>query len=229
MPETFQPSRHGFAFANDWPSQPAFTRPTPFGTIALGDASAGLCGGMVFAAVDYWRAGVTPPGERPAAGAQLYRFIVDRLVDSWHLPTGIVQYFQWMNLPDGDATFTMLRRRVLIERGLAWRTIKVQWPSVARDLDRGVPVPLGVVTVRSSDPHDLAQNHQVLAYDYTRSGTAVTVAVYDPNRADQDDIIIRFDIATPTEPTTFAHNLGIAHPVRGFFRAAYSPSDLPQR
>ena len=228
MPENFLPSRHGFAFTNNWPSQPAFTEPTPFGTITLGDASAGLCGGMVFAAVDHWRAGVTPPGQRPAADTHLYRFIVDRLVDSWHIPAGIVQYFQWMNLPDGDSTFTLLRRRVLTERGLAWRTIKVQWPAVMRDLDRGVPVPLGVVTVRSADPHDLAHNHQVLAFGYTRSGTWVTVAVYDPNRGDRDDIAIGFDTSTPTKPTTFTHNLGIDHQVRGFFRAAYSPRDLPQ-
>jgi hypothetical protein len=45
------------------------------GTITLGDASAGLCRGMVFAAVDYWRAGVAPPADRPAAGTHVYRFI----------------------------------------------------------------------------------------------------------------------------------------------------------
>jgi hypothetical protein len=124
MSERFLPSRHGFTFANSWPSQAAFTQPTPFGTITLGDASAGLCGGMVFAAVDYWRAGVAPPSDRPSAGTRVYRFIVDRLLDSWHIPAGIAQYFQWMNLPDGDATFTMLRRKIVIERGVAWRTIK---------------------------------------------------------------------------------------------------------
>jgi hypothetical protein len=228
MPDSFLPSRDGFAFANTWPSQPAVSLSTPFGPVHLGDAAAGLCGGMVFAALDYWRAGQVASVERPEAGEPLYGFLVRRLVDSWHVPAGVVQYYQWMNLPDGDASFTMFRRRVLIERGLAWRTIRVQWPQVSRDLDRGTPVPLGVVTVASRDPRDLALNHQVLAVAYEKAGTAVTVRVYDPNRGRQDDIFIRFDSRSPTRPTTFEHNLGIGERrVRGFFRGAYTPDDLP--
>ena len=83
------------------------------------------------------------------------------------------------------------------------------------------------MTVRSHEPQDLAQNHQVLAVGYTKSGNVVTVDVYDPNSAGRDDITITFDTAAPTEPTTFTHNIGIGHPVRGFFRAAYAPSNLP--
>ena len=94
-----------------------------------------------------------------------------RLVDSWHLPAGVAQYFQWMNLPDGDTGFDVLRRHVVIDRGLAWRTIRVQWPQIRADLDRGTPAALGVVTVASSRPADLALNHQVLAYGYDGQAT----------------------------------------------------------
>lgn len=52
-PQGFLPSRHGFAFVNSWPSEPAVVLTTPFGKIGVGNASAGLCGGMVFAALDY--------------------------------------------------------------------------------------------------------------------------------------------------------------------------------
>jgi hypothetical protein len=228
MPETFLPSRDGFAFVNAWPSQPAVTLPTPFGPVNVGDAAAGLCGGMTFAALDYWRAGAAAPIEQPEADEPLYDFLVHRLVDSWHVPAGIVQYYQWMTLPDGDSSFTMFRRRVLIERGVSWRTIKVQWPQVSSDIDRGVPVPLGVVTVASNDPRDLARNHQVLAFGYRRSGARVTLQVYDPNRGRRDDIFIGFDAASPTQSTTFEHNLGIGERrVRGFFRAAYTPDGIP--
>jgi hypothetical protein len=223
----FAPSRHGFAFTNSWPSEPAVTLASPFGQINVGNAKAGLCGGMVFAAIDHWQAAAVPPAVRPAPGEPLYGYIVRRLIDSWHLPAGVTQYYQWMNLPDGDTGFDLFRRHVVIDRGLAWRTVRVQWPQIRADLGRGTPAALGLVTVASSRPADLALNHQVLAYDYDLSGAEVSVRVYDPNRGQRDDIWIRFDTSTPTKPTTFTHNLGISHPIRGFFRTAYTPSTPP--
>jgi hypothetical protein len=225
--EQFSPSRHGFAFTNAWPSQPAVSLASPFGQINIGNANGGLCGGMVFAVVDYWQTAVLPPADRPTPEQPLYGYIVRRLVDSWHLPAGVAQYFQWMNLPDGDTGFDVLGRHIVIDRGLAWRTVRLQWPQIRADLDRGAPAALGLVTVASAKPADLALNHQVLAYAYDRSGTEVSVRVYDPNRGQRDDIWIRFDTSTPTNPTKFVHNLGIGHSVRGFFRTAYSPSAPP--
>jgi hypothetical protein len=225
--ERFVPSQHGFAFDNAWPSEPAVALASPFGQINIGNAEAGLCGGMVFAALDQWHTAIIPPVARPAAGTPLYRYLVRRLIESWHLPAGVAQYYHWMNLPDGDTGFDVLRRHVVIDRGLAWRTIRMQWPQISADLDRGTPAALGVVTVASSKPADLGLNHQVLAYGYDRTGSDVTVRVYDPNRGQRDDIWIRFDTGAPTRSTAFAHNLGIGHPVRGFFRTAYAPSTPP--
>jgi hypothetical protein len=224
---SFLPSQDGFAFTNAWPSEPAVVLPTPFGKISIGNAAAGLCGGMVFAALDYWHAGRPPPAARPAPGQPLYRYIVRRLVDSWHLPAGVAQYYLWMNQPDGDTGFDAFGRRVVIDRGLAWRTIETQWPQIAADLDQGTPAALGLVTVASASPADLGLNHQVLAYGYDASASQVTVRVYDPNSGQDDGIGIRFDPRTPANPTTFAHNLHIGRPVRGFFRTGYAPATPP--
>src|SRR6266516_274997 len=142
----FLPSLNGFAFTNAWPSEPAVVLHTPFGEIHIGNAAGGLCGGMVFAALDYWHAAIVPPTVQPGPSEPLYGYIVRRLIESWHLPVGITQYYQWMNLPDGDTGFDVLGRHVVIDRGLAWRTIQVQWPQIKADLDAGTPVPLGVVT-----------------------------------------------------------------------------------
>ena len=210
----FLPSQHGFTFRNAWPSEPAVTLNTPLGRIDVGNASAGLCGGMVFAALDYWHAGVLPVVSQPSAGEPLYDHIVRRLIDSWHLPAGVAQYYQWMNLPDGDTGFDVLRRRVVVDRGLAWRSIRVQWAQMRSDLDRGTPAALGVVTVASSKPADLALNHQILAYAYDLSGAETTVRVYALNRGQRDDVWIRFDTSKPTKPTVFEHNLGMRRPVR---------------
>ena len=80
----FVPSKDGFTFSNDWPRGPAITVPAPMRPIGIGNAAAGLCGGMVFAALDYWHAGLAPPRARPASGSPLYRFIVRRLL--WQPP-----------------------------------------------------------------------------------------------------------------------------------------------
>jgi hypothetical protein len=226
-PGSFLPSRDGFTFTNAWPSEPDVAVPTPFGQIDIGNADAGLCGGMVFAALDYWHSGIAPPAARPAPADPLYRYLVRRLVDSWNLPAGAAQYYQWMNLPNGDTGFDVAGEHIVAERGLAWRTIQTQWPQITAGLDRGTPAALGVVTVASASPADLGLNHQVLAYGYEASPSQVTVRVYDPNSGRNDDIHIQFDPRNPASPTTFGHNLNISLPVRGFFRTAYTSATPP--
>src|SRR3954451_6410835 len=151
----FLATTDGFAFTNTWPKQPAVVLDTPFGSVDIGDASKGLCGGMAFAALDYWYADVTAPTAQPALGVPLYSFLVARIVDSWHVPAGVAQYFQLMNVPDGDQVFRVLGQNVLSQRGLSWRTVVQQWPMIKEDLDAGRPCPLGLVTVRSSRIKDL--------------------------------------------------------------------------
>jgi hypothetical protein len=226
-PPGFLPSKQGFAFVNNWPSEPAVVLPTPFGKIAVGNASAGLCGGMVFAALDYWYAGILPPSRQPPPDDPLYGYLVRRLIDSWHVPSGVAEYYSWMNLPDGDRGFDVFGRHVLTQRGLAWRTIENQWPQIAADLGHGVPVPLGLVTVASAAPADLGLNHQVLAYGYQVSAAGVTVRVYDSNSGQRDDVYIQFDPGNPAKPTAFNHNIAISRPVRGFFRTAYTKATPP--
>lgn len=224
MADGFLPSRHGFAFDNAWPDQPAVVLPTPFGDIGIGNAGGGLCGGMVFAALDYWLAGRAAAPDRPPAGDPRYKYIVNRLIDSWHVPAGVAQYYQWMSLPDADRVIKLFGRSVIAERGLGWRTVRVQWPQIKTDLDRGLPVPIGVVTVASRKPADLAFNHQVLAYGYQADGSRLVVRVYDPNRGRRDDITIGMDTSAPAKGIAFDHNLGLGRrPVRGFFRTAYTP------
>jgi hypothetical protein len=222
MASSFLPSADGFAFTNSWPSAPAVTVPTPFGPVGIGNAANGLCGGMVYAALDYWHAREVPPPARPAPGSPLYEYIVRRLIDSWHLPAGAAEYYLWMNLPDADATATVLGRTVVIQRGVSSRTTEQQWPLIKASLDAGIPAPLGVVTVKSPNPGALGQNHQVGAYAYTMTGTEVTVRMYDPNSGQDDDVWIRFDGSAP-----FSTNINIAEPVRGFFLTAYTPVTPP--
>jgi hypothetical protein len=164
---------------------------------------------MVYAALDYWYAGIVPPTAQPAAGTPLFRFIVRRLVDSWQVPVGVSRYYWWMQLSD---------------IGARYQTISEQWPAIKSKLDAGVPATLGVVTVASANPIQLGANHQVVAYAHSIAGTEVTLSVYDPNSGPADDIWIRFNRAGGSG---FAHNLGLSRPVRGYFLTSYSAVQPP--
>ncbi len=219
----FLPSRDGFAFTNSWPPAPAIVIPTGLGALGVGNAARGLCGGMVFAALDYWHAGIRPPAVQPEPGSVLYRHVVRRLIESWRIPRGVARYYRWMNLPDGDTQVTIRGRDMLIERGIAWRTIAAGWPRIRASLDHGVPVPLGLVTVASANPARLGHNHQALAFGYAQSGRQVVLRVYDPNSGQDDGVGIWFDASVPSRAGAFSHNLNLGRPVRGFFPVRYSP------
>lgn len=230
MPDVpdFLPSTGGFRFSNSWPKVPVTTIPGPFGRIPIGSAANGLCGGMVFAARDYHEKGLRIPqvGKAPGKGP-LFDYVASRLIDSFELPEGPLRYYEWMNTPDGDTGFLGL-----VRRGLAWRSIRDNLPAVLADIDAGRLSCLGLVTVASSDPKDLGENHQVLAYGYERSGSKVTLKIYDPNDSRDDGIRLAFSTSRPAEATRFTYNgskgrSGTAMHVRGFFRVSYSRLSPP--
>ena len=220
----FVASRDSLGFVNDWPSQPDLVVDLPLaGKVKIGDASNGLCGGMVYAVRDFYEAGIQPPaGPRPAAGTPLYHYIVRRLFDSFDIPGGVVKYYAWMNMPDADRPLLGRTRH-----GIAWRTINEEWPQIRDDIDAGLPCPLGLVTVRSINPRDLGRCHQVLAYAYDVEWPTLTIRVYDPNTdpAAADDCSLSLDVSHPSEQTPVAHNVGIPDPIRGFFRTGYDAAD----
>ena len=74
-------------------------------SIPIGDASNGLCGGMAFAARDYFEAGRIPPNGTTAPGeGRLFDFLCERLFDSFDLPMGPARYLELMSplLADGE-------------------------------------------------------------------------------------------------------------------------------
>ncbi len=90
--------------------------------------------------------------------------------------------------------------------------------------------PIGIITVRSSDPRLLGLNHQVLAYAYIQAGTSITLRVYDPDTPGDraDEVTLSFDLAEvhgrgdPAGPARIEHSIAIGgRPVRAFFRSRY--------
>ena len=61
----FVPSVQGFHFANAWPAGPTVRLgPLDPRWVGIGDASDGLCGGMVYTIADLFAAGVPVPLDR---------------------------------------------------------------------------------------------------------------------------------------------------------------------
>jgi hypothetical protein len=211
---------NGLHYPNRWPHVPDLVIKTPFGELPLGDASNGLCGGMSLVARDLFEAHKAPPPSQtnPAPDSPAFHYIVGRLFDSFDLPSGVAQYYTWMQLPRHDDSVL----GVTAVNGLSSRTIVHSMSTVRTTIDSGHPCPLGLICVHSAAPADLGQNHQVLAYAYTDDGAQTTVSVYDCDAPDTD-VTISFDTAHPGHTTTFDYSTG--RTVLGFFTTPYTAKD----
>jgi hypothetical protein len=196
------PSDDGFGFANTWHDM-------LFGVIA----SRGRCGGMVFAALDAFAAGVPLPESarqpvRPGHDSAVARWVWRRQVDSvlTHGGANLLHFARFTYLPTAH------------ELGIG--------PATRRDLVRlfdllrsGRPAPLGMVSGLGL-PH-MARNHQVLAYAAEFGDDDVVVRVYDPNLPRRDDVTLEvpFDPAAPVVERWAKRR----KPWRGFFVEDYRP------
>lgn len=204
----FRPSVNGLHFANEFPHAPVVRLQLPGGvTIPIGDAARGLCGGMVYTVRDLYESGIAPPDMTEAPGAgKVLQYLADRLVDSLSLPFGPAMYLKLM-----DPT--------LSDEDRAWRMIRVEWPAIKADLDRGTLSPLGLITTKSHNPLSVGRNHQVLAWGYDIRGTRLTLRLYDPNRPNDDRVALTLDTAHPRQATPVTSTRG--DPCCCFFRTNY--------
>jgi len=182
----FRPSRFGFAYVN-----------------LRTETSGGDCGGMAYAALDYYRANRAPSALAPDA------FVLSRDVTS--LAANGLAFLSWTLRPDRSTPLTespgaLSRRREL--------------PRLAEALRDG-PVPLGLIRVHRL--RDVGYNHQVVAYGLSRRGPIVRIRLYDPNHPGADDIVLQLDVRERDAPMReYRAGTSLAS-WRGFFIERYSP------
>jgi hypothetical protein len=182
VPRTgFDPRAHGFHFANDFVDK-VVTVPG-YGEVATD----GRSGGMAFAALDYWFAGLPVPSHRPddfpdravpSDGTRLADFIHKRLFDSY--ATWSARHFLTWTLAEDHPTWS--------SPGVARLTAE-ELPRVRRSIDAGRPVVLGLVGARHLD--QVARNRQVVAYGYDDEGAGpggppMRLFVYDSHHPDTE-------------------------------------------
>src|SRR5215471_4292259 len=92
-------------------------------------------------------------------------------------------------------------------------------------IDRGGPVPIGLVGTTSSPFH----NHQVLCYGYRDETDGTTsLFIYDNNHPNTESIIrldVRGSVLKTAHDDTFQQQRG---PLRGLFCEAYAPAEPPK-
>lgn len=220
----FLPSTAGFHFVNSFDQQVipdrTFTIPNPFGNNASVNVGVnvdyGLCGGMSFAAKDYYEAGISPwsddlqdrdpadgpvSTDQPSEGSPLFRYLWNRLVDSFNLgnsPSAVARFAKLMHpaFRDNEGFFDGDANRADV--------IRQEWRRVRNAIDDGSLCPLGVVEQKTWNLGKIFYNHQVLAYGYEREGKDVAIYVYDPNSPLNDDVRLAFRLRDP-DNTIRAH------------------------
>lgn len=189
----FTPSLHGFHFPNDPPSAKL---------LLLGDTSNGLCGGMVFLALDYFISGkLIPPFKNfPDSDSLLFQKIKSRFVDSLHLPLGGLKVWK----ASAFLNFQNVYDEII--------------PSIMVSLKKR-PVPLILLKIRTINPFKLGHQHQILCYNIVQyTDGLIRLFIYDPNHPNDDSCFLD---CTSTEIT---HNrYGKCY---GFYENLYSPPDL---
>jgi len=177
----FRPSVNGLHFANRWEPGPTIR----LGVIdprwvGVGDAKAGLCGGMSWFVRERFHAGLAIPAAAaaPANGSPLFRAIVRRQILS----------LDWMRVP-----FRFWRLAAMAPDALARRSLEVEWPRIRAEIDAGRLAMVGLIRHHCANPMHLDRDHQVLAYGYETEGPGgpITIRVYDPNWPDRDDVELR--------------------------------------
>jgi hypothetical protein len=220
----FLPSVHGLRFANAFPPGPTLRLgPLDPRIVGIGDAAAGLCGGMALTACDLWAAGVPAPpeAEPPASGSRRFRALVRRQVQS----------LDWLRVP--------LRYAILAAFGglpgrgrVGVQTVVREWPRVRAEIDAGRPCLVELVRVGGLRPAALVRNHQVLAFAYaaevTDGATRVVVRAYDPNYPGRDDVALELAVgADDGRPLSWRITLrqSTGEPLLGFFRGPILPDE----
>jgi len=206
----FKPLEHGFKFINRFDFTAKFDLPL-FGEIDLGNIVYGLCGGMCFAATDYYMLGRNKPDYMdPDEIPDNYRhFLWNRQLDSLGI-FGVPKVIEWMLQDDLD---------------IGKRTVRNEVPKLRRRLDKRQPTVLALIRAKSGG--DPTHNHQVLAVGYEEDPVTrqMTLYLYEPNYPGKEPTI-SLNLGHPGQGIDVKQSTG--EPLRGFFVIPYRLQEPPQ-
>ena len=180
MPKTnFIPLKHGFHFGNNFINK---IISTGFGKIE----SRGRCGGMAYASLDYFFAGLTipthedkdfPNGKFPPDGSLLSDYIYERTINSLFTIHSF-KFFDWTVQKDSPKS---------IRKSVSYKAKMEEFPKLKKSIDAGNPVVIGLIGARKAS--EITKNHQVVAYGYESESDNIKIYTYDSNFPNKEVIL----------------------------------------
>jgi hypothetical protein len=166
MRTAFNPFEHGFKFSN------VFTNPViRIPSLGIDFSTRGRCGGMAWAALDYYVNNLAVPAEDslPRDGSPLADYCYSRLMENI-LANGW-KFVHFMRTP--------LHPTLVNGIGVARATREEELPRLRQLLDSGKPCTLGLC--QSTSLGELGNDHQVVAYGYEEQAPFTRIFIYDVN------------------------------------------------
>lgn len=192
MPTTrFQAGQHGFAFRG------CLVRTSVALPAGMQLAVRGRCGGLAYAALDYFYSGLAVPGgPHPAPEPWLTDYLSRRFLHSFSLPS-TVRFALWAMAGDESVARTTWGHEI---------------PRLCRAIDSGYPVILGLVRARRL-ADALVASRQVVAsgYELDAATGALCLSVYDAETPGQEVVL------TLSESAPWVHASNEERPWRGLF------------
>jgi hypothetical protein len=212
MPKTaFNSVQHGFKFPNSFANSVV-----NIPELKIDFKTFGRCGGMAFAALDYWynRFPMPQDSSLPVDGTPLSTYISKRLDVSLIL-----------NGPRNAAVAVAPDLPDLINKGVAKAMREEEFPALKQLIDGGKPWPIALVRARNLGELTGGANigHQVVAYGYEVGSPDSKVLIYDNNHPDQEHTLT---FSTVYDPSKLEVRHSNGETWRCFFVESYA-STLP--
>ena len=205
----FTAAEHGFKFENRFEFSASLSlKPISRSPVVLGKVVLGLCGGMCFAALDYFHAHKPIPtvASPEAITTELRNYLVERQLDS--LAHGsVLKVLKWTHeREDNDLAVSVA----------GWEARKL----------RDTVEPAVLALIRADSLSHVIDNHQVVAtgYDFNDVTNEMVIFLYDPNWPGSTPTL-KMDLTKPSAGIALAQST--TEPVRGFFVIGYGRQTPP--
>ena len=201
MKTNFDPILHGYKFSNRFEKN----LPNFMLKIILRDSVYGLCGGMVFSALDNF----------------LNKSVLNQAIKASDLESEFINLL-WKRQFDSMSikNYLILTKKTFQnDQKLQHDTFKYQIPVVIETINNGTPA--AIIIIRSKNIEKPTDNHQILLTDYKFNGPVTEFTCYDPNHPSKSTILricMKFGEESISQST--------GEIVRGFFVNKYQ-SKLP--
>lgn len=196
MKTNFNPLSHGFYFPNRF----EFKGLSKVIKMIKSNFIYGMCGGMVFSAMDYYFDQIKLPN---------YKTVEE-------LPLSYTKYL-WKRQTQSVSISVLLKiiqfATLSVSKSMQ-KTIEIELPKIMERLHDGLPAP--IVIIRSSLFQNPTHNHQVLVTGYVDNGSSLVLEIYDPNHPKINPMLSIY-----LRPE-YLITQSTGEPVRGLFLNKYS-------